>query len=1190
MKELIEKLSLGITEYTKPEMEVNVEEIYIKMEAEKTYTGSFKVICTNGKKLKGIVFSTDSRLTIENSQFIGNDNTITYKVCTEYVNKGDEITGFINVVTNGGEAAIPFKISIDALSADTTIGNIKNLFQFASLVQTSYDEAVKLFISPDFPRIFLENDLRLTAVYNGLMGSSDINTAMEEFLVAARKKNKIKISLSEYEKKYTNIFENYGETVTVSKNTWGYVDIKILADGDFIHADKKRLTGQDFAGNNYELSYHIKSDRLHRGKNFGAITFVTPYQTLVYSIIVDNSTGISSKNVEEKRAVAAVIEKYIEFRLKKININQWAEESEAIVSRARGINDSIPLKLFQAHIYITQDRESDGSWLLESVAEELISRREQQTVLYCYYLYIRTLQKRDDEFTGEVTEKIRAYYENGCDDWRILWMLIYLDESYDKNLSIKLLRLKEQYNKGMRSPLMYFEALASFNSMPEMMRVLDDFEVQVLNFGIKNEYISKKLAMQAGEIIRTEKHFSPLLYNVMSYLYEKFDEDEMLWSICGLLIKCNMTDRRYFKWFERGVEKGMKITSLYEYYMYTIDDNYDRMLPQIVLLYFAYNHGSLPDDKVDLLFANVVKYKESIQTIYEAYRPQLEKYAAHSILEERTGKYPAVIYKDILDKAMVGTELAEKLPVILNTYEITVNDKNMQYIIVVHKETGQAQRYKLKDGMAYVNIYTEDAAIIFEDMYGVRYEGIEYELKKLFDMEEYLKLCYEISSGSKPLVMYYGDKYLRYRKEPRKSISVLKYMLQLEDLTESFRIMVEKEIIDYYSNNYDGDSLDEYLLNTSADNLGTPARIKIMELSVIRGLYTRAYELMTKYGFYNVEPRRVFKCAARIIEKTDDKEAINEQALVKMTAFAFKKGKYNEETLEYLSRYYNGTTRELLNIWKAAKDFRCEMRELEEKIIVQMLFTGAYVSRIDEIYDSYEKKIPDNKVKKAYLFSKSYDYFVKEHIIEESVFSHIEKEIDNGNEINDMCGLAYLKYMSEKEDISAGRQEICKKLLYELTRVGKHFEFFKRFRKYFQLPYSIIDKTVVEYRTEPGRKVFIHYISSGESSGEKSEDNEYSSAQMQPVCDGVYTYSFVLFYGENVLYYITEEEDDSKAVTESRNLSLTDVEFAGDSTRYGSINDILVCRDMKEERTFEQMTKDYLMRKELVDAIFDIKH
>ena len=103
MKELIEKLSLGITEYTKPKFETDIEKISINMETEQTYTGSFTVVCTNGKPLKGIVFSTDSRLIIENSRFIGRENIINYKVCTDYANKGDEIAGFINVVTNGGE-------------------------------------------------------------------------------------------------------------------------------------------------------------------------------------------------------------------------------------------------------------------------------------------------------------------------------------------------------------------------------------------------------------------------------------------------------------------------------------------------------------------------------------------------------------------------------------------------------------------------------------------------------------------------------------------------------------------------------------------------------------------------------------------------------------------------------------------------------------------------------------------------------------------------------------------------------------------------------------------------------------------------------------------------------------------------------------------------------------------------------
>ena len=83
MKELIDKLSLGVIEYTKPVIEVSADEIILNIEAERVYEGSFKIISANEMPLKGIIYSTDNRLSIINGQFIGTDNTIRYKVDTK---------------------------------------------------------------------------------------------------------------------------------------------------------------------------------------------------------------------------------------------------------------------------------------------------------------------------------------------------------------------------------------------------------------------------------------------------------------------------------------------------------------------------------------------------------------------------------------------------------------------------------------------------------------------------------------------------------------------------------------------------------------------------------------------------------------------------------------------------------------------------------------------------------------------------------------------------------------------------------------------------------------------------------------------------------------------------------------------------------------------------------------------------
>lgn len=1179
MKELIDKLSLGKTEYTKPVVEVDIEEINIKMEAGKNYVGSFRVYSSNGKPLKGIIFSDDSRVVPENNRFFGVDCCINYTVNTEFVAEGEVIKGSLSIVTNGGEILLHYEITVDSQTADTTTGQIKNLFHFANLVQTSYDEAVKLFKMDSFAHIFLSDNLKLMAVYNGLIGSKDVNTAMEDFLIAANKKKAITLSISDKVRTYKDIQEDYGDTLVITKDSWGYVNIELEIEGDFIRVDDKKLTSLDFAGSNYELSYYIEKKKLYIGRNIGFIRLRTAHQTMELRIEVDNAVQVDFARREEKKAIALVTSDYLDFRMKRIDFNRWADRAEQAIARARSEKDSMVMKLMLAHVCISRGKESDGEWLLENVAEDLLPMRDEEVELYCYYLYIRTIQKRDDDFTEEMIKKIRAYYEGGRDSWQLLWILLYLDEMYDDNISLKLIRIKEQFMSGMNSPLMLYEALMCFNEVPQMLRVLDDFEIQVLYFGVKRNCIGEKLAEQFGDLLRTERQFNQLGYKIAEKLYEKFRSEELLQNLISLLIKCNKTDSKFFKWYELGVEKELKITSLYEYYMYAVDEDYEGMIPQKIMMYFAYNHMGLPDEKVDLLFANIIKNKEKVTPVYDAYKVIMEKYAVSNILEGRQSRNLAIVYEDVLNKAMIGAEASLVLPDIICTYEIICSESSMQKVIIVHKETSDIATYTLKKGSAMVRIFTEDVAVIFEDINGNRYENIQYELNKLMDMEDYLRLCYEISSTNKYLLLYFADQYLNYRRNPVKGINVLRYLLEMEGLVQEYKVQIEKEIIDFYSDNYDGDRLDDYLMSTSTDSLGAPARNKIIEMCIIRGLYDRAYSIMKRYGFRDVETRRILKCAAKIIES---REYMFDYDLSLMSAFAFEKGKYNEVTLAYLGRYYDGTTKKLLEIWKAAKSFGCENREMEEKIIVQMLFSGEY--QMDEVYDSYMKKGAATKVRKAYLFAKSYDYFVREELVEDAVFKHIDEELDSGNEVTDMSGIAYLKYMSEKKDLSDRQIEICKKLIYDLVRVGKKFEFFHLYKKYFELPRDMADKTIVEYRTDPENRVFIHYIDV-----DSDDKNEYEVAEMTPVCDGIFTYSFVLFYGEKIPYYITEESGDEVSVNESMNLSITQVDFAGDSTHYGLINDMLVCRDMKEEKTVGNMMKEYLLKKELMDSIFEIK-
>lgn len=84
---------------------------------------------------------------------------------------------------------------------------------------------------------------------------------------------------------------------------------------------------------------------------------------------------------------------------------------------------------------------------------------------------------------------------------------IYLSTDSD-NKSIRLVRIKDVINSGCVSPVMYIEAMNIINAQPVLLRVLNQFEMQVINYGCRNDIISEKLAMQIADVVANEKNIN----------------------------------------------------------------------------------------------------------------------------------------------------------------------------------------------------------------------------------------------------------------------------------------------------------------------------------------------------------------------------------------------------------------------------------------------------------------------------------------------------------------------------------------------------------------------------------------------------------------------------------------------------------------------------------------------------------
>ena len=157
MREKINLLAKGIFEYGFPDVHLSEEKLSIDVEAGRVFTGDFHVYSTNGMDIRAKIFSSNKQMHCRETDMIGTDNCIHYEFSAEHMEAGEHMEGNISIISNGGEKQIPYKVSVHAPICMTTVGEIGSLEEFSIMASEQWQEAVDLFKSEDFQRVFLVN-------------------------------------------------------------------------------------------------------------------------------------------------------------------------------------------------------------------------------------------------------------------------------------------------------------------------------------------------------------------------------------------------------------------------------------------------------------------------------------------------------------------------------------------------------------------------------------------------------------------------------------------------------------------------------------------------------------------------------------------------------------------------------------------------------------------------------------------------------------------------------------------------------------------------------------------------------------------------------------------------------------------------------------------------------------------------
>lgn len=1177
MKALIEKLASGNAVYETADAVISENKISVELETGDTAEGEISIRGKKGMDVKGIVYSSDSHLSFEYNQFNGVMNKVHYIVDGRNLIPGQICSGTISIVTTAGDYGIPFSISVKQKEIDTTIGKITELEQFVELVQKSYDEALILFMSKEFTDFFLKDDNHAIGLYKQVMRNSNRSIALEEFLIGMGLKERVKISIKNKIKEYADLKENYGEILPIARSSWGYVDIDVEVIGEFFYNCKEKISGDQFNGKIAEYQYFINAAKLHGGSNHGRIIFRTVNETVVYDVVIINQ----KKNVDEylwyKKSNLSLVKNYLKFRTGKIDGKKWITETEDIAEQRLMQNKGdITGLLAKAQVSILNGNEKQAGEYLKRVAAEVSVNTSRNIISYCYYLYLKALFRNDNSYTDKVKQEIEQYYEGGYDKWQILWILFNMDDRYDENPSLKYTLIKRMFNKGCNSPVMYFEAANVLNQQPELLRVINRFELQVLNFAGKYHMIEGELAKQAADIIIEERDFNAKYINILKKIYEDTKSDDVLACICGAIINGNKKGDDYSMWLRKGVERELKITNLYEYYIYSVDTDSYAPLDKAAYKYFSYGTDTLIFNK-DYFYANMIENIDKTDELYAKYKGGLEKYVTAQLIQGNNNIHLSKIYSHVLTDSFLEGDLTKYMPEIMHTYRIKVNNDNVNSVIVSHKEVETIQSVPLINNEAYINLYTTDPVIVCMDSNGRVLVDIKYELEKM-------EISANITNvgGNLMTELMRLEEIMAAPADYQGKALELKEIEESPKLTEEFRHTLKEFIVDYYYKGFDQGDMDFYILQLDMEELSMSSRRKVIEILIQKNFIEMVYPYIEKYGYDNIKPELLEKICLHYV---DMEEYQGNEIVTEMCAKLFRNGCREDKVLLYLGKYYGSSTVELYQLYLAIESKGLEDNTLAERLLVQYVFEGNTEEKIYDIYQSYLKGSTATVIRKGFYTYVTYNYFIKKFQCPDIVWEILEQEYDNGLSTPLICKIAFIEEMSKREELTERQIRICDVLIDGLVKEGVIFEFYKKFNKWFKIPFDLVDKTIIDYRTNPKHRVNITYVIQ-DTSGKKKEITE----EMKSIYQGIFTKNIIMFYGERIDYSITEYSDEFPygKVVDNSSIKITEKNAYNDESRFGMINGMMICKDVGRDDAAREIMQSYELCKEAGRKVFKL--
>lgn len=564
-----------------PIVSLSVTNLDIEVEEGKVYKDSFFIESENKVPIEGYVCTTSDKVETEAERLEGTRQEIPFYFKGKLATAGNTFEGDIVLITNGGEYNIPYCVKVIRKFVESSGGRISTMEEFVQIYENNRKEAVDIFFLPNFEEVFLQGKPEQKELYHSLMKSRSKSLILEEFLTAAGYKNTSFLDVSQ--DKLVLEEEDSSAQLELLLTHPGYVEGSIYSEKGQIQISRERFSSDDFTDG--KLLFNVeKKQNLLNGSDI--IHIDTVRQDIEISVEWwAKQTALTKEKekklyLKKKRAQLSITICISEQEVS--HFEDFAEDSGHVLEELSRYTEDNEWKLYRMHFFLMEERKEEGKELLELL--EKVSQRDEFTPLEAnYFLYLKAMYYRTPEAISKAVSTIREFYELSEYKAEALWMLIYLDREYVYNKRLQYDTIRQLFEEGNNSSLLYFEACDILNENPNYMEELGKFEISIFRWGVRYGYISLSLSYQFARLALKAKYYNKSIYYIAEKLYGVEPDEQFLQVICSLLIKGNRTGKEYHEYFRLAVEANLKIIGLNEFFIRSMDfETYD-LIPQRVL-------------------------------------------------------------------------------------------------------------------------------------------------------------------------------------------------------------------------------------------------------------------------------------------------------------------------------------------------------------------------------------------------------------------------------------------------------------------------------------------------------------------------------------------------------------------------------------------------------------------------------